>query len=283
MHTPPYNNYMPKVSVIIPTYNRSALIKQAIDSVFAQTYRDFELIVVDDGSTDSTQEIIASYLPETLSYYYQPNAGPSAARNLGIENARSSWIAFLDSDDYWLPKKLETHIAWCQTHTNILISQTDETWIRNGKRVNPMNKHKKRGGMIYERCLPLCCISPSSVMIHRSLLDAVGLFNESLPACEDYDLWLRIAYNHEVGFIPEQLTVKLGGHADQRSRTVPSLDKYRIDAMTNILERNVLSPEQKNATIKELQNKCAVYGEGCLKHGKHSEGKRYLSLRNKKW
>ena len=272
---------MPQVSVIIPTYNREALLSDAITSVLKQTYTGFELIIIDDGSNDKTRDVVEAFTDKRLTYYYQDNKGVSAARNWGIHNARSDLICFLDSDDYWLPQKLAVQITFIKQHPSILINQTDEIWIRRGKRVNPLKKHTKYAGMIYEKCLPLCLITPSSVMIKRELFNEVGLFDEKLSACEDYDLWLRITYRYSVGLTRKKLIVKRGGHENQLSRTIPSLDRFRIQALLNIVESNALSSTQRTATIKELKKKCTIYGNGCIKRGKSTEGNSYLSLYKK--
>ncbi|MCP4693516.1 MAG: glycosyltransferase family 2 protein, partial [Desulfobacterales bacterium] len=216
----------PTVSVILPTYNRAWILREAVDSVLAQDYSDFELIVVNDGSTDDTRELLDEY-GDRIIVLEQENRGVSAARNLGVSSASGRLITFLDSDDYWLPKKLSTQAAFFDARPDALICQTEEIWIRNGRRVNPKRKHKKKSGMIFEPSLALCLVSPSAVMIRRELFEEVGLFDEALPACEDYDLWLRIAWKYPVHLIDEPLIVKRGGHADQLSGA-PSLDKHRI-------------------------------------------------------
>ena len=187
----------PRVSVVIPTFNRAKLVERAIESVLRQTRSADEIILVDDGSTDeTTSNIVNKYTNEVL-FLTQYNKGVSAARNFGIDRAAGDWIALLDSDDEWLPSKLERQVALIENHTDCLLCHTDEIWIRNGVRVNAMNKHKKSGGDIYQQCLPLCAISPSSVIFQKQLLDDVGNFDETLPACEDYDLWLRtVSYTH---------------------------------------------------------------------------------------
>jgi len=188
---------MPLVSVIIPTYNRALYLKEAIDSVLSQDFCDFELIVVDDGSTDATSDIIDSY-NGAFRYICQRHRGVSAARNTGISHAKGTFVAFLDSDDLWLPKKLSAQVDFFREHPEALICQTEEIWIRNGTRVNSKKRHKKYSGDIFEKALPLCIVSPSAVMIKKNLFDLVGLFDESLPVCEDYDLWLRISARYPV-------------------------------------------------------------------------------------
>jgi len=267
----------PLVSVIIPTYNRAAFITRAIDSVFAQTCRNFELIIVDDGSTDATVELLQRYKGQSV-LLRTGHLGPGAARNRGITAACGEWIAFLDSDDLWLPEKLEAQLRFFSSRPDCRVCQTEEIWIRNGTRVNPMKKHKKHSGWIFEQCLPLCIVSPSAVMIHRSVFDRVGLFDESMPACEDYDLWLRIAPHYEIHLIEKPMIIKHGGHPDQQSRAIPRLDRLRIQALCKALDNGILNPAQHAAALAELKKKCFVYGNGCLKRGRHDEGTLYLNL-----
>jgi glycosyltransferase involved in cell wall biosynthesis len=202
-----------KISVIIPTWNRSSYLARALESVYAQSISPHEVIVVDDGSTDDTREIIKQHFKD-VRYLYQENRGVSSARNTGIRAAGGDWIALLDSDDCWLPHKLEHQQQLLRDNPDARICHSDEIWIRNGKRVNPMKKHAKRGGYIFKHCLPLCAISPSSAIIRHDLFDEIGLFDESLPACEDYDLWLRLCAAYPVLYADEALLIKHGGHAD---------------------------------------------------------------------
>ena len=266
----------PSVSVIIPTYNRGWILREAIDSVLAQDYSDFELIVVDDGSTDNTRDILDAYGRKII-VLHQPNRGVSAARNRGIAASRAQLVAFLDSDDLWLPQKLTRQAEFFQSNPEALICQTEETWVRNGVRVNPKKRHQKPSGMIFEPSLALCLVSPSAVMIRRSLFDTVGLFDESLPACEDYDLWLRISCRHPVFLLDDPLIIKRGGHDDQLSRA-DGLDKYRIQSLKQLIETGRLSETQQQAAVKTLQQKCAIYAGGCRKRGRTDEAKYYETL-----
>lgn len=267
----------PLVSIIIPTRNRAALLPAAMDSVLNQTRQDFELIVVDDGSTDTTQEVLADY-GSRITCLTIEHAGPSAARNRGIEAARAELIAFLDSDDIWLPRKLERQLEYHAVHADVMISQTREIWIRNGVRVNARARHRMQSGWIYEYCLPLCIVSPSSVMIHRRVFEHVGLFDESMPACEDYDLWLRIAPQYPIHLIDEELIIKYGGHADQQSRRIPTLDRLRIKAICKSLDSGELNDAQCSAAARELQRKCRIYAAGCRKRGRDSEALEYEAI-----
>ena len=272
---------MPKISVIIPTYNRSGFLEEAIKSVFSQDFRDFELIVVDDGSTDGTRDMIGRY-SERLTYLYQESQGVSCARNTGIRASSGEYIAFLDSDDMWLKRKLSFQIEFFIRNPHALICHTEEIWIRRGIRVNPKKKHKKYSGMIYERVLPLCIISPSSVMIKRELFfDRLGFFDESFPVCEDYEMWLRIAARYPIYLIEKPLVIKRGGHKDQLSKEFTGIDRFRIEALVKIMESGILSNEQYAASLVELKRKCAIFGNGCLKRGKVQEAKRYLRLHEK--
>ncbi len=266
----------PLVSVIIPTYNRGWIIKEAVDSVLSQNFVDFELIVVDDGSTDNTRDILDAYKND-IKVFRHNNQGVSAARNRGIALASGRFVAFLDSDDLWLPDKLSMQVNFFNTNKEALICQTEEIWIRNNVRVNPKKRHKKLSGMIFEPSLCLCMVSPSAVMIKRELFEAVGLFDESLPACEDYDLWLRISSRYPVYLIDTPLIIKRGGHDDQLSQA-PGLDNYRIQAIKKIVESNTLSTKQYRAAVKTLKEKCYIYANGCLKRGRKEEALCYTNL-----
>jgi len=266
----------PEVSVIIPTFNRSLTTRRALESVLKQTHQNFELIVVDDGSSDESDKTLAHI--HGIRYIKQRHLGVSAARNRGLQEAQANLVAFLDSDDSWLPTKLEQQVAFFAEKPRSWVMQTEEIWIRNGNRVNPLKKHQKKGGWIFNDCLPLCIVSPSAIMMRRELFEKVGHFDETLPACEDYDLWLRIAAKFPIDLLSEPLVVKTGGHSDQLSRTIPTLDRYRIQSLEKLLYSNYFSREQRKQALLELKKKCQIYGNGCLKRGKKEEGKVYLAL-----
>ena len=266
----------PLVSVIIPTYNRGWVLREAIDSVLAQDFRDFELIVVDDGSTDNTGQILDSYHQDLMGIR-QPNTGVSAARNRGIAAAAGQLLAFLDSDDLWLPRKLSSQVNFFNSNPDAVINQTEEIWIRNGVRVNPKTRHHKLSGMIFEPSLALCLVSPSAVMMKRTLFDEVGLFDEDLPACEDYDLWLRVSWRYPVHLIETPLIIKRGGHADQLSKA-PGLDKFRIQALKKVIESGQLEQASYRAAVRTLQEKCTIVAGGCRKRGKDAEALYYEEL-----
>lgn len=269
-----------KISVIIPTFNRVELLERALNSFINQTYPPDEIIVIDDGSTDGTGEMIRNKFPGLI-YTWQENHGVSHARNQGIQRATNEWLAFLDSDDEWLPKKLEKQVKALENEDRVannpnspifnLLCHTDEIWIRRGKRVNPMNKHAKYGGYIFQKCLPLCVISPSSVLIHRSIFETVGVFDETLPTCEDYDLWLRICAQYPVLYLNEPLIIKYGGHKDQLSHKFWGMDRFRIQALENIIQSGKLNSEDLKAAIEMLLKKTDIYILGAEKREKQDE------------
>ena len=256
------------ISVIIPTWNRADRLANALQSVFAQSRPPAEVIVVDDGSTDDTRRLVHSQFRDAR-YIYQQNKGVSSARNTGIQAASGDWIALLDSDDRWQPDKLEQQCEHLRARPDYKICHSDEIWIRNGKRVNPMKKHAKQGGHIFRHCLPLCAISPSAVLIHRDLFKEIGLFDERLPACEDYDLWLRICALHPVLYIDKPLITKTGGHADQLSRRYWGMDRFRIHSLEKLLASNTLDAANHTAALATLLDKLAIVIKGAVKHGNH--------------
>lgn len=268
---------MLEFSVVIPVYNRKKIVRRAIESVINQTHPAREIFVVDDGSTDGTAEELELDYPETT-VLKQANSGVSTARNRGITASRADWISFLDSDDEWLPEKLERQAQWIANHPNYLLCHCDEYWIRNGVRVNPGIRHAKSGGWLYFKCLPLCVISPSAVVIHRKVFSDVGLFDQKLPACEDYDLWLRITQKYPVGYLDQKLLIKYGGHEDQLSKTTPAIDQFRITALVKLLEQGTLSADQRIKTIETLFEKSRIYMNGALKREKMSEVSRCQAI-----
>ena len=271
---------MPEVSVIIPSFNRAHMLGDAVRSVLGQSFTDFELIVVDDGSTDDTAGVLGSWAGR-LEVIKTRRRGVSASRNLGAEHACGRWLAFLDSDDLWLPEKLELQLEAYHRQPDFLISHTDEFWVRQGVRVNPMKKHAKRGGTIFEYSLPMCRISPSSVLIDRELFSRTGGFDEQYRVCEDYELWLRITARHRVLYLDRKLVVKRGGHADQLSSSHWGFDRYRVRAILKTLESGILTGTQHLAALKELQAKSHILALGYGKRNKRLQAARYRRL--EKW
>ncbi len=262
------------VSVIITTYNRRAYLKAAAGSVLAQDFLDKEVIVVDDGSTDGSEEEVRAL---QVQYVWKKNGGISSARNLGISLASGEFIAFLDVDDLWRKGKLSTQMR-LMSETGSLVSYTDEIWVRNGKRLNQGSRHRKYSGLIYQHCLPLCIISPSSAVVARRVYEEVGPFDETMPVCEDYDMWLRIACRFPVLFVDKPLIIKQGGHPDQLSRRFEAMDSFRIKSLVKMLGSGMLAPKQQALTLAELQRKCAIYAQGAKKRGRLEEAAEYAGL-----
>ena len=255
---------MSTVSVVIPTHNRAATIERAVESVLAQTYKNIELIVVDDAGQDETLSLLKKYSSVKTIVLNAP-AGVSAARNRGVRASRGEWVAFLDSDDEWLPDKLEKQRKLLRREETPLV-HSEEIWIRNGRRVNSKKKHRKSGGDIFERCLKLCLISPSAVVMKRTLFDEMGGFDENFPVCEDYDLWLKITSLHPVAFVPEPLIVKYGGHPDQLSRRYKCMDLWRVRALERILSLRTLGGERRQRVVEEMLYKARILAQGMEKH-----------------
>jgi glycosyltransferase involved in cell wall biosynthesis len=252
------------------------MLRGAVDSVLAQTFRDFELIIVDDGSTDGTADGLAR-LAAPIRVMSQPRRGVAAARNLAASAAAGRYLAFLDSDDLWLPEKLALQIAFMEGRPEVGICQTEEIWVRGGVRINPKAKHRKPNGDIFRRSLELCLVSPSAVMITRALFFQAGGFDETLPVCEDYDLWLRIAVDHAVPLLAQALVVKRGGHAGQLSHSLWGMDRFRVVSLQKIL-RSGLSGERADWAIAELKRKVAVLAAGARKRGRETDAMAFEAI-----
>lgn len=266
------------VSVVIPTFNRRTLVREAVASVCSQGGVAYEVVVVDDGSSDDTAVALRAEFGRRIDVLRTANRGVAAARNAGVERCHGDLIAFLDSDDLWLPDKLATQVSFFAAHPEVQICQTDEVWVRNGVRVNPRTRHRKPSGDIFEPSLHLCLVSPSAVMLRRSLFENVGGFDESLPACEDYDLWLRILRDTPVWLIDRPLVVKRGGHADQLSRRFWGMDRFRVASLLRLLSDGTLSGRRRTATECVLAEKCAILANGAARRGRSDEATRYRTL-----
>ncbi len=266
------------VSVVIPTFNRRALVREAVRAVLAQRGAEFEAIVVDDGSTDETAMALEDEFGAAIRVLRTRNRGVAAARNLGVARSHGELIAFLDSDDVWLPDKLATQVAFFLKHPEALICQTAEIWVRNGVRVNPCRHHRKPSGDIFTASLRLCLVSPSAVMLRRSLFERAGGFDECLPVCEDYDLWLRIGVHTPVWLIERPLVVTRGGHADQLSRRFWGMDRFRVAALSRLLAVSDLDSCRRDATVSVLREKCAILAHGAARRGRLEEAERYRQI-----
>ena len=255
-----------KITVVIPTYNRYEVVKRALNSVFAQTHSPCEVIVIDDGSTDETQQITQDF--PAIKYFYQENSGVSSARNLGIEKSTCDWVAFLDSDDEWHLDKLREQTTFHKENPDILISYTDENWIRNNVAVKMPKKFRKFGGEIFKECLSHCIIAPSATMINKEILNSVGTFDESLEVCEDYDLWLRVAQTHKIGLVDKKLITKYGGDEDQLSLKHWGMDRFRVVSLEKLLK---LESEYEELIRDILLKKYKVLLKGAIKYDKMPE------------
>lgn len=273
-------NTNPIFSVIIPTYNRVDYLCFTVESVLKQTFKEFELIIVDDGSTDGTKNMVSEYTDPRLKYVYHDNKGVSYSRNRGLELSKGVYMAFLDSDDRWVPHKLETTLEYINKYPEIQIFHTEELWYKNDRIQNQKKKHKKPDGYVYLNALPICCISMSTAVLNKEVINKVGMFDESLPACEDYDFWLRTAIKYKVKLIPEYLTIKYGGRPDQLSAQ-HGLDKFRIRSLEKMLNSNLQDKEMYAKTREELVRKCGIFSKGAKKRGKFEEAEHYIKLKNR--
>ncbi len=268
------------ISVVIPTHNRCELLKRAISSVLNQTIRSKKIIVVDNGSTDNTYEMISSLFPE-ITYIHEKRRGVSIARNLGIKNCNSPWIAFLDSDDAWEPQKLEKQLFFTNNiNKKYRLIHTNEIWYKNDKFQNQLKKHQKSGGDIFQKSLELCCISPSSAFIRKEIFDDYGFFDESLEVCEDYDMWIRITAKEEVGYLNNPLVIKYGGHDDQLSKKYWGMDRFRIKSLEKNLKNNWFTSDQKKSVFNTLIKKLSIISNGAKKRDNKAIYRKYKEKLN---
>ena len=252
------------VDIIIPSYNRKRLLKRAVSSLYNQTYHNWRLFIVDDGSTDGTSK--EDYGDKSQLLSLNQNKGVSYARNYGIRQGRAEWIAFLDSDDEWLPDKLEKQIEYSHKQPNCSLIHCDELWLKKGQILNQKKHHKKQGGRIFIPCVDLCCISPSAALIKRKIFDQIGFFKEDFPVCEDYDFWLRYSSRYDVGFLDTALVVKHGGHWDQLSKKYTAMDYWRVKALYPFLEDKHLSSAERKKVRQVLVKKTKILLKGYKKH-----------------
>jgi glycosyltransferase involved in cell wall biosynthesis len=200
------NEVAPKVSVVIPTYNRAGMIKGAIQSVLSQTFKSLELIVVDDCSTDKTERIVNSICDERIKYIkHKTNKGASAARNTGMKASRGDYIAFLDSDDLWLQNKVQKQIDYFKR-------ENDDLGLCVVGIADVRTKRYKENQLSTSECKELLHSNPvggcSAAMIKQNVVETIGYFDECLPALQDRDYWLRICSEYDVGRVSEILVIK---------------------------------------------------------------------------
>ncbi len=256
----------PFFSVIIPTYNRLPYLKLALNSVLRQDFQNFEVIIVDDGSTDDTL-VWTQELQKTeprLRVLHQPNQGVSTARNTGIQTAIAPWIALLDSDDQWMPEKLSVCHDFILNRQSHPILHSDEVWLREDRIVK--QKLKRPSGDAFAECVKQCCIGPSTSVLHRSVFAHVGLFRCDLPVCEDYDFWLRATSRFMVTHIPLALIQKHGGHEDQLSTRFHSMDFWRLKALVFQLWNPFLTSDKKALVAETMIQKSEILLKGYEKH-----------------
>ncbi len=260
----------PQISAIVPVYNREHTIRRAVDSILSQTCTPEEIIVVDDCSTDGTAKVLESYGSSIRTVRLPENSGPSAARNEGIRQSRSTWLAFVDSDDCWEKIKMEKQLSFLNKYPFYEILQSDEKWIRNDVRVNPCKHHQKPKGWIFNASLERCLISPSAVLLKKSLFARFGGFDENLPVCEDYDLWLKISRHCPVGLEPGLNVIKYGGHEDQLSHKYPAMDSFRVKSLAGIL-LNESDPGFSQNITEVLKIKLNILKSGYIKRSRTRE------------
>ena len=267
-----------KVSVVIPVYNRPDLLQRAVSSVSLQSFAPFEILVVDDGSSPVIEILNDLHSIPVRILRNEQNQGVSAARNLGIREANGEWIALLDSDDEWMEDKLQKQVHHIEQHKGLHAIHTREKWIRNGNEVIPPAYLNKSPENLWERSLQHCLICPSSVLLHKSIFEAIGLFNENLAVCEDYEFWLRLLLQEEIGLVPEKLVIKHGGHPDQLSTTTWGMDRFRVQALINLIESNTLKEKQYVSAISVLVHKCLILAKGSQKRGKLEETSKFFEI-----
>jgi len=248
-------------SVIIPVYNRASTLKSAIESVLSQTFSDYEIIVVDDGSDKVVKKALKPYMGRVKYIKLNNNFGVSHARNIGIKAARGKYIAFLDSDDLWLPDKLQMQFDMFQ-QSDLPVIHTNEFWFRGDRFINQGKRHKRYGGKIFDKVLDFCRISPSSVAIRKDVFKVCDLFDEKMRVCEDYDLWLRICEKYEVGYLPEKLIIKRAITDDQLSDSIKHIEFIRLVALARFVQCKKLSSENKLSAIKEINRKAGIVMAG---------------------
>jgi len=258
-------------------YNRSRLLVRCVQSVLAQSLPPTEILVVDDGSTDAVGGAMEAFGARVRLLRLGENRGVSAARNFGVDQACGRWIAFLDSDDTWHPDKLAMQWDFLRSNPHYELIQSEEIWIRNGVRVNRRNHHAKPHGWILEPSLERCLVSPSCASIRQQAFVEIGGFDEALPVCEDYDLWIRWARWRPVGLDRACTLVKYGGHADQLSQREPAMDRFRVQALLTAW-RSEREPMYSGLLAAALRRKLQILIAGARKRGREcAPYERFLS------
>ena len=278
---------MPLVSVIIPAYNRAPLLKEAVRSVLAQSFRDIEIIIADDGSTDGTPSMLRELEEKSLSapegpplrLLRQDHRGMAGqVRNFAVQAASGRYLAFLDSDDLWLPEKLSRQLPFFGKPPGLRLVHTRELWLRQGRVISQKGQRHRRFGDVFGDALEKCILGPSTVVLERSLFDEIGGFREDLEVAEDYELGLRITALHEIGYVDEPLTVKRAGEWPQLSKKYDHIEDFRIKALQPLIDQDRLPFSRRMPARRVLSRKCGVYARGCRKRGRSEEALRYEAL-----
>ena len=266
------------VSVIIPTHNRKSRLRCTLTSVLEQTLQPLEVIVVDDGSTDGTLDLLVTEFPSII-VITQTNHGVSHARNQGIKQAQGQWIALLDSDDTWHPTKLENQHKFLKRNPSLCFCHTDEVWVRHGKQIKKPAYLNKSNQDIFLKSLVRCIICPSSVVMHKKIFENIGFFDEQLTVCEDYDIWLRALLQYEISYLDQPLVTKYGGHSDQLSTTYWGMDRFRIQSLKNLLSNPNLKSNQIPLILETLIQKLDILAKSFTKREKMKEAEEFIKSR----
>jgi len=249
----------PKVSVIIPVYNGERFLSEAIESVINQTYPNWEIIAINDGSTDRSMEILKHYKSKLSSLIHvinQENLGPSVARNSGIKKAKGEYIAFLDYDDLWLSEKLEKQVKFLESNNEISLIYCDCYIIDNNSNIEKdtySEKTKFIKGKIFKKLLSNNFIPTSTVLLRKKVLDDVGLFNLEYKISQDYDLWLRISDKYLIDFLKQPLA-KYRFHSESISKDVKLMTNEDFQILKYWLNKK---PELKMELKDQIKSKIA--------------------------
>lgn len=257
------------ISVIIPTFNRANFIGRAIQSVLKQSYKEIEVIVVDDGSSDDTEKIVSTF--KEVKYFKIQNSGVSFARNFGVSKSIGEYIAFLDSDDEWIFNKIELQMEYLKLNPEVRIVYTNEKWIRNTEEIQKKRHHEKLFGHIFKNCLEQCFIGPSTILLSKTLFLETGEFDIDYEICEDFELWLRLSYHNYIGIVDQDLVIKYAGHEDQLSMKYPAMDYWRIKALFKFYNSHELCGQNKKLLTSTIEKKTPHLLRGFKKYNRLTE------------
>lgn len=300
---------MAQVSVIVPTFNKKEQVREALQSVLDQKFQDIEILIADDGSTDGTPLALFKELgaqPEaidvlakmgnnsirpfthafqcggiTVQYHYGINRGLSTARNRGIKSARGEYIAFLEPDDFWAPHHLSELISHLKRNREVKVCRVSERLIREGKSRAPKHPANRTTGWLFEASLDSSLMSISTVICHRSCFSICGCFDENMPACEEYDLWIRISSHFPIGFLDcNSVTRRTPRPAD--SIRAWNWDRFRVYALEKAFQSGHITPEQRYLVAQSIVLKCERLVEG-FKRQKSDERSNFYERKRKRF